>query len=212
VKAVAMPKLVASDSEIVSRAIKEIKPKPSHEGLCRSQVAEIIKTLKHVRAAKFITQPVKAQRRRFSSLASALHKAANMLQKKFSDPMSLALLFDGALSQGGSTAISSLLKRLEKTCDELEVIAVAAEQCAKTFRSNKDARQPDNFKLKVALRARGLLERFGGKRPTLSGKGAFYNLTRVLYEGATGVEEANLERACRRVAVLGTKLPRTVSD
>jgi hypothetical protein len=197
--AVAMLKPVVSDSEIVSRAIKEIKPKPSHEALCRSQVAEITMTLRHVWAAKFITPPVKAQRRRFSPLASVLHKAANMLQKKFSDPMSLALLFD---EPGGSTAISSLMERLQKTCDELEVIAVAAEQCAKTFRSESDTRPPDNFKRNVALRAQGLLERFGGKRPTLSG---IHNLARVLYEGATGVEEANLERACKAVAGAGRK-------
>jgi hypothetical protein len=49
-----------------------------------------------------------------------------------------------------------------------------------------------------------LLSKFGMKRPTLTIGGPFYELASVLYEGATYIPEANLERYCRGIAATAT--------
>jgi len=54
-------------------------------------------------------------------------------------------------------------------------------------------------KLLAALHSLLLLKRFGRKPPTQTVGGPFYELASLLYEGATGVQNANLERFCRKI-------------
>jgi hypothetical protein len=80
--------------------------------------------------------------------------------------------------------------------NRLVLTARAVNRAMESTSVRKGPRSPQ--KHEAALRAYQLL-RTSGTTPTLSEDGPFFELAKLLYEGGTGIVNADLSRACRQV-------------
>jgi hypothetical protein len=81
---------------------------------------------------------------------------------------------------------------------ELEEIVTEAEEVRRQIEIGPGSPKPDMMKINAAISAYLLLCEVE-IAPTLSDQGQYYQLAAVLYEGATGISNADLSRSCRLV-------------
>jgi hypothetical protein len=158
-----------SDS-VIDRALQLIQPnqEPNHE--VRREVVNIIMEIKPT--STFGRGEARKQCRK---MAGALRKAVEVL----ANPLTQAL--------------STRYGEMHKLCEELLTLAEAVEGWGKP----KKGRPSKITKRTAAFYAHRLLLRHGDKSPKVYKDGAYFQLAAVLYEGATGIPGADLERACR---------------
>jgi hypothetical protein len=160
-----------SDS-VIDRALQLIQPnqEPNHE--VRIEVVNIIMEIKST--STFGRGGAAKQCRK---MAGALRKAVEVL----ANPLTQAL--------------STRYGEMHKLCEELLTLAEAVEGWGKP----KKGRPSNLTKWMAGFYAHRLLVRHGDKPPKVYKDGAYFRLAAVLYEGATDIASADLERACRRV-------------
>lgn len=121
-----------------------------------------------------------------------------------------------------SKLVSGAIQQLEKAVDSIsglprwikrkhrKTIGAFVQRLAQTKAAFKDdvdqhglatrtGRHQDLTKLNIAQHAYDLLEEYASKKPNLTVEGPFYQLASVLYEAATGEQESDLQRPCRRI-------------
>jgi hypothetical protein len=88
--------------------------------------------------------------------------------------------------------------RRNELCEQLNAVATAAEQRANWVPIKKGQRQKSSAKINAAQMAYDLMKNLN-LTPTLTIGGQFYDLASIIFEGATGVKDANLDWHCKWV-------------
>jgi hypothetical protein len=172
----------ASADKVVTRALQLVDPKPEQTEEARTQVVDAIATIKRV--GEHMPGP-ETTKRELRELASALRRAIAAVERP--SPW-------GTWALGAAPRLTAV--RLRSLCGEFAAIAEAAEWLQARLVVRKGP-QVSGKRWVAALEADRLLRTYRVE-PTLSAEGAFFQLAATLYEGATGIADADLSRACRR--------------
>jgi hypothetical protein len=127
-------------------------------------------------------------------IASALRRAAAALDHPFAVSVIVWDLEEQVRKYVAREPTEDRVRSLRK---QLIEIAESAESHSRRTQVRKGPQQ-NGKKLWAAFFAYHLLERHGVK-PTLSAEGVFFQLAATLYEGATGIANVDLSRACRLI-------------
>jgi hypothetical protein len=189
----------AAHDDIVERALQLIKPKPDRIEEARERVAFIIEILKQAPDHKPATAAT--DRLEFRAIANRLRRAVEALDYDFAP---LVIFWTLEAQVGHKIKYKRADNRLRNLRRELTAYADYAEARS---RATLDPKGPGaNLKKLVAagMARQALLDH--GVKPTLYEDGAYYQLTAVVYEGATGIADANISRACRHMAGISKDL------
>jgi hypothetical protein len=174
------------DSAIVARALRIVDPPPDKDEQCRETIASGMawNRLLNRSPRSLSDRSVVRELRSTVSAIEAAHRSIDQLQGHIK---AYAL---GALSAHITKAALTVLAYLAG------VLRANAERIAEGIRE-AGGRRRDLGKQTAADTAYDLLNEYAGSPPTLTIEGPFYQLASVLYEGAMGHEEVDLQRHCR---------------
>jgi hypothetical protein len=171
-------------------ALSLIKPSPEQWDEAVVEIVDAIRIISEIDPANDRV-PRAVVREELRKFAHALHGAVAALTTPPHWPLPIGVHWN----ELGSWDKDQLLS----VCDELTGMAQVAEAEARRIaRKGRQGRVPSEKRLAAAEFAYDLLESYGIK-PTLSPTGPFFQLTAALYEGGTGIADADLSRVCRAV-------------
>jgi hypothetical protein len=176
------------DCEILNRAMALIEPSREQEASCKADIEQALRLLRLY--PSLLSNDGYVSLRGVREELSAVRNTAKQLQKKLRSIRWLIVL---ALFGDHEQAIA-FLDRL----DRLEQDATDLVERSQSAPARKGGSQIDVFKRLAAGFAFMLMKKFG-KRPTKTTTGPYYELASVLYEGATGLAGASLDRICRKM-------------
>jgi hypothetical protein len=184
--------------EIVERALQLIGPLPNQIEACRHSINTWIAVIGGFRGRK--ERSSGEINYDIEKLLGALRRTKAALNKLFKAGSGLHLpmtTFDG------SDIVRSILANTQYKSEWTDFYNLVSKKITLLERRYNSARKggpvSDPAKLISALHSFDLLMDFGRKRPTKTSGGVFYELASLLYEGAIGVQNANLERYCRKI-------------
>jgi hypothetical protein len=201
----------ATHDNIMEMALELIKPNPAQTEKVHDEVGAAILTIMEVER-----QPA-TSKRELHEIASALRGAVAAL-KRWEEQWEHSALTDGLVRTNDQLCelTDDQILVLQLTDDQLDqllatdnqlpslrkklaAIAELAEAKRRRLEASMRKGRPKAIqKTTAAFFAHRLLRTYGGK-PTLSTNGAFFQLAAVLYAGATGIADADLSQACRRI-------------
>jgi hypothetical protein len=183
--------------ETAEEALQLITPPDDQRTRCRQSIKDRIAI---IRAMHFKKDRSTAEiRDDINKLSAALRRTVAALRKLFINGSELHLPMRRFNSD---EIVRSMVNGTEYQSEWREFYNVLVAKIDLLENRYNDVRKAgpvsDPAKLLAALHSSHLLREFG-RRPTKTVGGAFYELASLLYEGATGVQNANLERYCRKI-------------
>jgi hypothetical protein len=181
--------------EIVTRAmtaaLELIGPNPNQYNEVLEELADAITQVWNI--PDRVPGPA-TDKRELREIASALRRAAAALDHSFAVAV---IVWDLEEQVDEYVAREPTEDRVRSLRKQLIEIAESAESHSRRIQVRKGPQQ-NGKKLWAAYFAYYLLEHHGAK-PTLSAEGVFFQLAATLYEGATGIANVDLSRACRLI-------------
>jgi hypothetical protein len=182
-------------AQAISECLAIINPEPSVLDLCRSEIEAAVEGIAEYDLRGSVTQ---GGTRALRKIARTIRATGVLMQSQpWLSALTLPTVSWGQLlliQPGGENEG----QRAEEEWIRVSKYLLAFADALEGTLSGK-TRHEDFAKRLSAFYAFRLLVPFTGRVPTLTIDGAYYRLASFLYEAATGIPEANLERACRHI-------------
>jgi hypothetical protein len=182
-------------ASMVLLALDLIKPKPQQLAECQEEVFNAIVMIWSIP----LTTPGPAtDKRELREIARALRGAIAALEHPFAVHAIVSDLEEQAGRYVDSEPTEDRVSSLRKELATIATLAEAASERIKVRKGPGVSVRGSGKKLVAAFQALRLLRTYGAE-PTLSSGGAFFQLAVALYEAATGIAGADLQRSCRKI-------------
>ena len=183
----------ANDRNIIERALDEIRPAPDRQSTCRSAIETLCRHLDRLRDY-FADRPSPGElKTRVRRTTQSIGKTIDLITSLPADHRPLVFCALG----GEGVDLSNLIgwhEWLDKLGNSLNV-------------PSGGQRVPP-LKFLAGYYAHDLLRRFSSKSPTITPEGPYLALAQILYESATGEQDADMRRACERVRMSEKEKPK----
>jgi hypothetical protein len=184
--------------EIAEQALRLINPLDDKKAVCQRSIKVLIAMIKAVHSNK--ERPAAQIRDDIQKLYAALRKTKAALDELFKSGCGLHLPMKRYRKHKIMESIRTKTHYQSEWLDFYNVVIAKIALLENLHNPiRKGAPVSDPTKVLAAAHSFNLLSEFGRKQPTETIGGPFYELASLLYEGATGVRNANLERYCRKV-------------
>jgi hypothetical protein len=183
------------NSEIVARALLEVKPAPASADLCRQEIVGMLRYTPAKLEWEMHAYPSKVDRQALKNVAKGLEKTMGAIASL--SPGWRQKLFVIQFPQPAADKRAAFFRKVAEWLAERAMSF--ARDPAVNIAWRKTFRKGNPRKKLAAMFAYEILEQFGDRQPTLTASGAFFNLAQIFYEATGGSALENLDRQCRAV-------------
>jgi hypothetical protein len=167
--------------DLIEKLLELIRPRPDSEAACREKVRKHIATIKSMREV-VDADPSTAIKGELEKLRYALKKLSGVASQL--SPVARRLMFNDLEYEFFSGELDRLIEKTDSTI------------CPLIQANAKGARPKTLSKMAAASFACSLMENYSSFPPTLTKGGRYFRVASLMYEAATGEQNADLTRYC----------------